>query len=70
MFGIWLELGPLAELETQGCRQGLGLWDLLWDGTDVTGMGQGESEGIRVWVGVTGVRVGVWDGVEEQVRVV
>lgn len=70
--GIWLEVGPLAELETEGWRQGVGLWDLLREGTGVTGMGEEEGVGVRVWVGVTGVTVcvGVWDGVEVRVRAV
>lgn len=59
---------PLVELETEGWREGVGLWDLLRERTDVTGMGEGEGEGVRVWVGVTGV--GVWEGVEVRVRVV
>lgn len=56
-FEIWLKVGPLAELETEGWRQAVGLWDLLMEGTDVIGMGEGEGVGVRVWVGVTGVTV-------------
>lgn len=74
-FGIWLEVGTLAELKT-GCKQGVGLWDLLSKGTDVIGMGEGEGVGVRVWIAVgvweiTGERVcvGVWEGVEVRVRV-
>lgn len=75
-FGIWLEVGTLdPELKTGGCK-GLGVWDLLSEGTDVVGMGGGESVGVRVWIGVgvweiTGERVcvGVWEGVEVRVRV-
>lgn len=65
-FWIWLEVGTLAELETEGWRQGVVLRDLLREGTDATGMG--EEEGI----GVTGVKVcvGVWQGVGVRVRVV
>lgn len=55
-------MGLLVELETEG----VGLWDLLGGGTDVTGIG----EELRVWVGVTGVSVGVCEGVEVRVRVV
>lgn len=75
-FGIWLEVGTLAELKTEGCKHGVGLWDLLSKGTDVIGMGGGEGVGVRVWIGVgvweiTGERicVGVWEGVEVRVRV-
>lgn len=63
-FEIWLDAGPLAELETEDWRQGVGLWDLLCEGTGVTGMGEGESDGVMVWVGVTGVSEGVWVGIE------
>lgn len=63
-------MGPRAELGTVGWRQGVGLWDLLLEGPDVIGTGEGECEGVRVWVGVTGVSVGVWEGVEVRVRVV
>lgn len=63
-------MGPLAELETEGWRQGVGLWDLLLEGTGVRGMGEGEGEGVRTWGGVTDVNVGVWEGVEVRGRVV
>lgn len=72
-FGIWLDVGPLVELGTDGWRQGVGLWwDLLRERTGLTGMGEGEGVRIRVWVGVTGVKVcvGVWAGVEVRARVV
>lgn len=63
-FWMWLEAGTLAELETEGWRQGVVLWALLWEGTGVIGIG--EEQGI----GVTGVKVcvGVWEGVEVRVR--
>lgn len=63
-------MGPRAELGTEGWEQGVGLWDLLREGPDVIGMAEGEGEGVRAWVGVTGVSVGVWEGVEVRVRVV
>lgn len=52
-FGIWLEVGALAE----GWRQGVALWHLPREGTDVTGMGDEEGVGVKVWVGVPGVLV-------------
>lgn len=52
-FGIWLKGGARVELETVGWRQGVGLWDLLSEGTGVTGIGEGDGAGI----GVTGVMV-------------
>lgn len=63
-------MGPLAELETEGWRQGVGLWDLLREGTDVTGVGEGEGVGVRVEVTGVTVCVGVWEGVEVRERVV
>lgn len=61
-FGIWLKVGPLTVLETDGWRQDVGLWDLPREGTDVTMNGDGQGVGVWVWVGVTGamVCVGVW----------
>lgn len=53
--GIWLAVGTLAELETEAWRQGVGLWHLLREGTDVRGMGDEEGVGVKVWVGVPGV---------------
>lgn len=52
-------VGPLAELETEGWRQVVGL-DLLREGTGATG----------TCVGITGVMVcvGVWAGAEVRVR--
>ena len=63
--GIWLEVGPLTELETEVWRQVFGL-PLLREGTDVARVGEGV--GVKVWVGVTGVMVcvGVWDVIEER----
>lgn len=70
--GIWLKVGPLAVLETEGWRQVVELWALLREGTGVTGIGEGAGVGVRVWVGVTGVMVceGLWEGVGVRVRVV
>lgn len=56
-FGTWLEAGPLAEGDTEGWRQGVGLWDLLREGPAGIAVGDGVGEGLRVWVGVTGVEV-------------
>jgi len=69
-FGIGLVVGPLFELGTEGWSKGVGLLDLVEDGTGVTGMGEGVR--VRVWVGVTGVRVcgGVWAWGEIRARVV
>lgn len=50
-------MGTLAELETEAWRQGVGLWHLLREGTDVRGMGDEEGVGVKVWVGVPGVLV-------------
>lgn len=47
-FGVWLEVGPLAELETEDWRQGAGLWDLLKEGPNVAGTGDGEDAGVIV----------------------
>lgn len=46
----------LVELVTECWRQVVGLWDLLMDGPEEIGTGDGED-------------VGVWEGVEGWVRV-
>lgn len=67
-FWTWPEVGALAETEADGCTQEGGFWALLCDGTEATGMGEGKDEEVRV--GVIAVNVGVWEGVEVEVRVV
>lgn len=47
-FGVWLEVGPLAELETEDGRQCVGLWDLLKEGPCVAGTGDGVDVGVTV----------------------
>lgn len=47
-FGVWLEVEPLAELETEDGRQCVGLWDLLKEGPYVAGTGEGEDVGVIV----------------------
>ena len=54
---FWTEGVPLVEIETGGWRQGVGLWDLLRDGPDETGTGDGEDVGVSAWAGVTNVIV-------------
>lgn len=39
--GIWLGLGILVEVTTEGWRQGAGLWGLLMEGIDVARRGGG-----------------------------
>lgn len=66
--GIWLGEGVRAELNTEGCRQDVGLGDLLRGGLDVGGEG-----GASVWVGFgekidVSVGVAVWEVVGGWVR--
>lgn len=65
--GVRLEFGPLADVETVGWRQDVGLWDLL---KEEPGMGDVEGVGVRVGVTSVMVCVGVWEGVEVRVRAV
>lgn len=69
-FGTWLEVGPLAELEIDSVGQAVGLWDLLWEGSNMAGFGEMAGAEVIVWGGVEGVSVGVWEGVDMRVRVV